>query len=104
MAGAVYSTVPKSVKKVDTPYRRIVTPWPVPESVAIIEQLRQAEPRSMSGQPLVVWDRAEGCQVYDKYGNMWLDWSSGVLVTNAGHGADPIKAAIIVRVPTGSRR
>ena len=49
----------------------------------------------MTGQPLVVWDRAEGCQVHDKWGNTWLDWSSGVLVTNAGHGRKEIVNAIV---------
>jgi len=49
----------------------------------------------MEGQPPVVWDRAEGCQVYDKYGNMWLDFSSGVLVTNAGHGRKEIAEAVV---------
>jgi len=55
----------------------------------------------MSGQPPVVWDRAEGIQVYDKYGNMWLDWSCGVLVTSAGHGRKEIKEAIVNQVNYG---
>ncbi len=79
----------------ETSYRRIVTPIPVPESMQILEDLRKYEPRSMLGQPEVVWDRAEGFQVYDKYGNMWLDWSSGVLVASAGHGRKEIKKAIM---------
>ncbi|MCZ6635292.1 MAG: aspartate aminotransferase family protein, partial [bacterium] len=53
------------------------------------------------GQPPVVWDRAEGVQVYDKYGNMWLDWSSGVLVTNAGHGMPEVRQAIVDQVNSG---
>jgi 4-aminobutyrate aminotransferase-like enzyme len=48
----------------------------------------------MSGQPPVVWDRAAGVQVHDAHGNTWLDWSSGVLVTNAGHGHPAIAAAL----------
>jgi 4-aminobutyrate aminotransferase/diaminobutyrate-pyruvate transaminase/4-aminobutyrate aminotransferase/(S)-3-amino-2-methylpropionate transaminase len=48
----------------------------------------------MQGQPPVVWDRAEGFQVWDPYGNCWIDWSSGVLITNAGHGRPEIIAAI----------
>ncbi len=48
----------------------------------------------MRGQPPVVWDRAEGFQVWDAYGNCWIDWSSGVLITNAGHGRDEIVDAI----------
>ncbi|MDK1032690.1 MAG: aspartate aminotransferase family protein, partial [Planctomycetia bacterium] len=31
------------------------------------------------------------------YGNMWLDFSSGVLVTNAGHGREKIARAIIAQ-------
>jgi acetylornithine/succinyldiaminopimelate/putrescine aminotransferase len=55
----------------------------------------------MSGQPLVVWDRAEGVNVYDKWGNMWLDFSSGVLVTNAGHCAPEVKNGIIKQAEKG---
>ena len=33
--------------------------------------------------------------VFDKYGNQWLDWSSGVLVTNAGHAHPEIVSAIV---------
>ncbi len=55
----------------------------------------------MRGQPPLVWERAEDCSVYDKYGNRWLDWSSGVLVANAGHGAPEVKKAIIDQVNSG---
>jgi len=92
---------PQTVKRVNTPYRKIVTKIPVPESIEILERLRKYEPRSMSGQPLVVWDKAKDFQVYDKYGNMWLDWSSGVLVTSAGHGRKEIKKAIVNQVNHG---
>ncbi len=85
----------RKVPAVETKYRRIVTPIPVPESIPILEKLRRFEPRSMSGQPPVLWDRAEGIQVYDRWGNMWLDWSSGVLVTNAGHSHAKVRQAII---------
>lgn len=67
---------------------------PVPESLEIFRLLQQSEPESMMGQPPVVWDRAEGFQVYDKWGNKWIDWSSGVLITNAGHGRPEIIRAI----------
>jgi 4-aminobutyrate aminotransferase/(S)-3-amino-2-methylpropionate transaminase len=95
MAGRAYDLTPKDVPKVDTAFRRIRTKIPVPESLAVLEELRKYEPVSMTGQPPVVWDRAEGCQVYDRWGNMWLDWSSGVLVTNAGHGRKEIVDAIV---------
>jgi 4-aminobutyrate aminotransferase/diaminobutyrate-pyruvate transaminase/4-aminobutyrate aminotransferase/(S)-3-amino-2-methylpropionate transaminase len=49
----------------------------------------------MSGQPPVAWDRAEGIQVFDRFGNAWLDWSSGVLVTNVGHSHPKVRQAIL---------
>ena len=99
--GKEFSITPREVARVETKYRRIVTPLPHPDSLPILERLRQFEPQSMRGQPPVVWERAEDIFVYDKYGNRWLDWSSGVLVTNAGHAAPEIRQAIIDQVNSG---
>ncbi len=52
----------------------------------------------MRGQPPVVWDHAEGFQVHDAWGNQWIDWSSGVLIANAGHGRREIADAITRQV------
>ena len=90
-----YELTPRSVQRVETPYRRIVTPIPVPESLPVLERLARYEPVAMRGQPPIVWDRAEGFQVFDAWGNCWIDWSSGVLITNAGHGRERIREAII---------
>jgi len=89
-----FDFTPKAVPRVETAHRRIVTPIPVPESLPILEKLYALEPVAMRGQPPVVWDRADGMYVYDRWGNRWLDWSSGVLVTNAGHGHAEIAEAI----------
>ena len=86
---------PKRVPQVKTKFRRIQTAIPVPESVPILEQLYRSEPQSMQGQPQVIWDRADGFQVHDAWGNTWIDWSSGVLVANAGHGRPEIVQAIV---------
>jgi 4-aminobutyrate aminotransferase-like enzyme len=99
--GKAFDCTPKVVKRVDTKFRKIVTPIPAPESVPVLESLRRCEPVSMTGQPPIVWDRAEGFQVYDRFGNMWLDWSSGVLVTNAGHAPREIKEAIVDQIEKG---
>ncbi len=99
--GKEFDITPKDVPKVDTKYRRIVTSLPAPESVETLETLREFEPISMRGQPPVVWDRAEDVNVYDKHGNMWLDWSSGVLVTNAGHGMPEVRKAVIEQAESG---
>ena len=58
--------------RVETQFRRIVTEFPVPESIAILEKLQSYEPVAMRGQPPVVWNRAEGFQVYDRWGNQWI--------------------------------
>lgn len=89
-----YHLEPVNVPPVNTQYRKINTKLPVPESVPVFKSLQRSEPSSMMGQPPLVWDRAEGFQVYDKWGNMWLDWSSGVLITNTGHGRSEIVRAI----------
>src|SRR5580658_7229084 len=93
--GEEFDITPKKVPRVETKYRRIVTPLPHPDSLPVLERLRRCEPISMRGQPPLVWDRAEDIFVYDKYGNRWLDWSSGVLVANAGHAAPEIRQAIL---------
>jgi 4-aminobutyrate aminotransferase-like enzyme len=91
---AKYSLEPVEVPRVDTKYRTIRTMLPVPASLELFRQLEQSEPVSMMGQPPVIWERAEGFQVYDKWGNKWIDWSSGVLIANAGHGRKEISDAI----------
>lgn len=91
---AVYDLTPVQVPKVETKYRSIKTSIPVPESLAIFESLQQTEPRSMSGQPPIIWDKAEDCVVSDRWGNRWIDWSSGVLITNVGHGRKEVRDAL----------
>ncbi len=87
---AKYNLNPVEVPKVSTKHREIKTLLPVPESLEIFESLAASEPVSMMGQPPIIWDKAEGFQIYDKWGNKWIDWSSGVLITNAGHGRKEI--------------
>ena len=99
--GKEYSITPVTVPHVETKYRHICTQIPHPDSVPTLEKLRRLEPTSMRGMPQIVWDRAEDIQVFDKYGNKWLDWSSGVLVTNAGHGVKEVRQAIIDQVNSG---
>ena len=94
MAGGKYALEPQDVPEVDTAHRRIKTALPVPESVPMLQELEKHEPQSMSGQPPVIWHRAEGFNVEDAWGNRWIDWSSGCLVTNVGHGHPKIRAVI----------
>jgi 4-aminobutyrate aminotransferase-like enzyme len=94
MAGTGFNLTPQAVPRVETRYRRIITPLPVPESLEILETLDRCESVSMHGQLPVVWDRAEGFQVRDAWGNTWIDFTSTIFVTNAGHGNPELIAAL----------
>jgi len=85
VAGGHFSHIPVSVDYIDTKYRKIKTLIPVPESIPLLEKMYSLESHSMHGQLPIIWDRAEGFQVYDPYGNVWIDFTSTIFVANAGH-------------------
>ena len=89
-----FSMTPHQVPEVETKHRKICTKLPVPKSLPIIERLRKFEPYSMEDQLLAVWDKAVDYQIYDKWGNVWIDMSSGIFVTNTGHGNPDMVAAL----------
>ena len=94
MATKEFPLVPEKVAPVKTKYRTIVTEIPVPQSIELLQRLRELEPRSMGGQPPIIWHHGQGACISDPYGNTWLDFSSGVLVTACGHGRPEIVRAI----------
>lgn len=94
MAGHGFTHIPQTVAPVETDFRRIVTKLPVPESVPLLERMYAAESRAMHGQLPVIWDRAKGFQVFDAWGNAWIDFTSTIFVTNAGHGNERIVEAL----------
>lgn len=89
-----YSLTPREVPRVQTTHRKIVTRLPVPESIPTLLKLEQFEPSSMQGQPPVIIHKTKGWHVYDRWGNMWLDWSSGVLISNLGNSNPVIIEAL----------
>ncbi len=58
---------------------------PGPKSAELLELSKQYEPPCMADQVPVVWDHGEGVWVTDVDNNEYLDFTSGVLVTNLGH-------------------
>jgi len=86
---------PIKIQPVRTKYRRMRGPIPNAETIRLIKKLREAEPISMRGQAPLIWDHSAGFLVGDAYGNQWLDFSSGVLITNAGHSHPSIVKAIV---------
>ena len=85
---------PIDVPTIETRHRRIVTPLPHPDDLRLADELARYEPRSMNHQVPIVWDRAEGHQVFDAHGNCWLDLSAGIFVANAGHANPDVCDAI----------
>jgi len=79
---------------IETEYRCISSQIPHPDSLPLIEKLAEVEPRSVSGFSPVVWDRAEGFQVWDGYGNKWIDFTSSIVLANAGNSHPRIGRAI----------
>ena len=63
----------------------IKTKLPGPKSLEYLEYSREYEPRSMSEQVPIVWKKAVGAEIEDIDGNRFIDFTSGVLVTNIGH-------------------
>lgn len=89
----MFRRTPKKVPLVHTQHRTICTMLPVPQSLEIIERSMKYEPWSMNHQLYTVWEKAVDYQVFDPWGNVWIDFSSGIFVTNTGHGnADMVEA------------
>jgi len=61
------------------------TPLPGPRSKELFTRWARVEAQCTGYQAQVVWDRASGVTVTDVDGNTFIDWTSGVLVTNVGH-------------------
>jgi 4-aminobutyrate aminotransferase/(S)-3-amino-2-methylpropionate transaminase len=96
-----FDTTPREVKKIKTKYREIKTMVPHPDTVALMEDLRRYEPRSMGGQPPIVWHKAQDFSVWDEFGNRWIDFSSGVLVANSGHLREEVKKELHEQIDQG---
>ena len=90
---------PVAVPRVETRHRRIVTPQPPPEAVPVLEELSRCEPASMTWDQFpVLWDRAEGASVSDRWGNRWIDFTSGIFVANTGHSHPHVLAALRAQI------
>ena len=60
-------------------------PLPGPRSQDLFARWSRAEAHCTGYQAQVAWDHASGVVVTDVDGNKFIDWTSGVLVTNVGH-------------------
>ena len=85
MAKFTFNLKPREVPEVNTEHRKINTKIPVPESLSLMEEIKKYESSNALEQLPVVWDRAKNHQIFDEWGNAWIDFTSSIFVTNTGH-------------------
>jgi len=90
-----FNLEPRKVPAVSSKYRVIKTPIPVPESLPLLQKIKQYESENAVEQLPVVWDRAKGHQIFDSWGNVWIDFTSSIFVTNSGHACDYVTKRVL---------
>ncbi len=78
----------------------LVTSIPGPRSRELARRLRAAESRNVTyvdREFPVFWERAEGINVWDADGNRYLDFTSAFAVAGLGHGAPPVRDAMVAQ-------
>ena len=69
-------------------------------SIPSCTPLGSMEPAAVQHQLPIKWNRAEDCSILDEQGNKWIDMTSGIFVTNAGHANPAIRKALIAQLDT----
>jgi len=69
-------------------------PLPGPKGRKMLDSWHKYEADVVGYQAPVVWESGRGCVVTDVDGNRYIDWTSGVLVTNVGHCHPDLVAAV----------
>jgi 4-aminobutyrate aminotransferase len=72
----------------------IKTPIPGPKTLKYKAISEKYESHCLNVQAPIVWDHALGVTVWDADGNTFIDWTSGVLVTNVGHSHPKLADAV----------
>jgi 4-aminobutyrate aminotransferase-like enzyme len=85
---------------IKTEYRTIKTKIPHPKDLKLFKELDKVEPNSMHNQLPIVWKEAKDFNVWDRHGNKFIDFSSGIFFANAGHSNTYICNAIRRQVNT----
>ncbi len=64
------------------------------QTQAFFKMSQQYEPACMNWQAPVIWDHAQGAEIWDVDGRHYIDWTSGVLVANVGHAHPRLAEAV----------
>jgi|GEM_PF-1867436 len=79
--------------KINTRYRQIQDAFTL-KGNALFRDIAAKEPKSVSAFIPITWKKAVDFSVWDDRGNKWIDLTSAIFVTNAGHANQQIKRAI----------
>jgi 4-aminobutyrate aminotransferase-like enzyme len=90
MSSFEFNMIPREVPIIKTDNRTINTKIPVPESLSLIEEIRNYESSNAVEQLPVIWGSAKNHQIFDEWGNAWIDFTSSIFVTNSGHANDQV--------------
>jgi 4-aminobutyrate aminotransferase/(S)-3-amino-2-methylpropionate transaminase len=85
MSKFAFNLIPRKVPKVRTQHRCINTSIPVQESISLINEIKEYESSNALEQLPVIWSSAKNHQICDEWGNIWIDFTSSIFVTNSGH-------------------
>lgn len=84
---------------IKTKFRNIKTKIPASASRHALLEMKKYEPEEMCSHEVpVIWNKAEDFQVYDEWGNKWIDFTSGIFVANVGHSQVSVKSAILNKI------
>ena len=89
-----YDLTSKQTTNIETKHRKICTPIPHPDAIEIIKDLREYETDSMHDQLPILWDSAKDYQIFDGFGNCFIDLTSTIFVANIGHSHPKVIEAI----------
>ena len=65
---------------ISTKFRHICTEIPNELDKEIIQTIALLESEQSNKELPVVWDRADGFQIFDRWGNCWIDMTSSIFV------------------------
>lgn len=77
---------------------QIKTALPGPRSQEILKTSESVEPKSIKRQFPLVWKKASGVSVEDVDGNLFLDFTSSVLIANIGHSHPRLQKVLIEQI------
>ena len=89
-----YDLESKDVTLIETKHRKISSSIPHPNSIKIIEELREYESDSMHDQLPLLWNSAIDYQIFDGYGNIFIDLTASIFIANIGHSHPKVTKAI----------